>query len=580
MAGRIPQQFIDEILARTDIVDLIDGFVPLKKAGKDFQACCPFHDEKTPSFTVSQNKQFYHCFGCGVNGTAISFLMDYRHLEFPEAIEELANKAGVPVPKEVGSRKSDGNLMELYELLEMVVRFYCTQLKEHPSATRAVDYLKQRGISGELARQFELGYAPAGWDNLIQNLGQSEAAQERLSKTGMIIRRDNGGYYDRFRDRIMFPIRDQRGRVIGFGGRVLDDDTPKYLNSPETPIYHKGRELYGLYNARQNNKDLQSLYVVEGYMDVIALAQYGIQNAVASLGTATTSDHLERLFRTCPRVIFCFDGDRAGKKAAEKAMEIALPLLQDGRQVFFKFLPEGMDPDDYVRAEGAEKFIGESELTSLSDYLLNISRDNADLGSAEGSSLFMKNISPRLEALPAGVFRTLIIEQIARLTGLKSENIDSAAPASISRKNRPRLLYQQSSAGMTKVSWLIAMLLKQPDLALLAGDSDILEKSHLPGIDTLLELVATVKERPDISTAQILERWRDTRFSKRFHELSSQQILNDENINLKEEFLSAIASIKSDIDTPLEEARNVSLQQASPELKARLRDLQKSIPED
>ena len=576
MAGRIPQHFIDELLARTDIVDLIDGFVPLKKGGKDFQACCPFHDEKTPSFTVSQSKQFYHCFGCGANGTVISFLMEYRHLEFLDAIEELANKAGLTIPTEVGTHKPQANLLELYELLELVVGHYGKQLREHPQAELAVDYLKKRGISGEIAKQFELGYAPAGWDNLIQSLGQSEAAQERLSKTGMIIQRDNGGYYDRFRERIMFPIRDQRGRVIGFGGRVLGDDTPKYLNSPETPIYHKGRELYGLYQARQANKDLRSVYVVEGYMDVIALAQYGINNAVASLGTAATSEHLEKLFRSCPRIIFCFDGDRAGKNAAVKAMETALPLLQDGRQVFFKFLPEGMDPDDDVRANGPEQFQSDDTLTSLSDYLIRISREDADLDSVEGNSLFMKNISPRLEALPDGVFRSLLVEQIRKITGLQADSMPTAQAPPQQSRPRSRPLYQSDSGGMTKVSWLIAMLLKQPDLALLVEDPVRLKRSGVAGIDTCVELIEAVVERPDMTTAQILERWRDTRFSKRFQELSSKRFLDEDNIDLKNEFLGAISSIDGDIDNVLSQAKNQTLGNATDELKERLRGLQKS----
>ncbi|MFT5350242.1 MAG: DNA primase, partial [Gammaproteobacteria bacterium] len=433
MAGRIPQNFIDELLARTDIVELIDGFVPLKKMGKDFKACCPFHDEKTPSFTVSQNKQFYHCFGCGANGTAISFLMEYSHLEFLDAIEELASKAGLPIPEEASQPRTDSNLSELYELLELVVRFYCSQLREHPQSSRAVEYLKNRGISGEIAKQFELGYAPAGWDNLIQALGKSDASQKRLALTGMIIKRDNDGYYDRFRDRIMFPIRDPRGRVIGFGGRVLDDETPKYLNSPETPIYHKGRELYGLYQARHTNKDLQRVYVVEGYMDVIALAQYGVNNAVASLGTAATSDHLERLFRATPQIVFCFDGDKAGEKAAARAMETVLPLIKDGRQVFFKFLPEGMDPDDYVRDFGAEKFQSSDELTFLSDYMVNISKDGNEMSTVEARSLFTSNISPLLELLPEGVFKQMMLQQIEKLTGLPAQSIESQ----LTKKTRP-----------------------------------------------------------------------------------------------------------------------------------------------
>jgi DNA primase len=575
MAGRIPQNFIDELLARTDIVDLIDGFVPLKKMGKDFKACCPFHDEKTPSFTVSQNKQFYHCFGCGANGTAISFLMEYSNLEFLEAIEELANKAGLPIPQEASQPRTDSNLSELYELLEMVVRFYCAQLREHAQAKRAVEYLKNRGISGEVAKQFELGYAPAGWDNLIQELGKSDAAQTRLAKTGMIIRRDNGGYYDRFRDRIMFPIRDPRGRVIGFGGRVLDDETPKYLNSPETPIYHKGRELYGLYQARHANKDLQRLYVVEGYMDVIALAQYGITNAVASLGTAATTDHLERLFRASPQVVFCFDGDQAGEKAATRAMETTLPLLEEGRQVFFKFLPKGQDPDDYVRQNGAEAFQNLNDLTPLSDYMINIAKDGVNLSSVEGRSLFLKNIRPRLELIPEGVIKQLNVQHIEKITGLSADMIDIRTKS----KDRPlpkrRPLYKSDSGKMNNTSWLIAMLLRQPDLALLVEKPEILAQSKEPGVDTLHKLILLIQEVPTITTGQILERWRESRLSKRLHELSSTEILDNENINLKNDFLHRIDTIVADMETAMRKTGKTNLADASEEHKAYLRNLQK-----
>ncbi len=575
MAGRIPQNFIDELLARTDIVDLIDGFVPLKKMGKDFKACCPFHDEKTPSFTVSQNKQFYHCFGCGANGTAISFLMEYSNLEFLEAIEEMANKAGLAIPEEANQPRTDSNLSELYELLEIVVRFYCMQLRDHPQAKRAVDYLKNRGISGEIAKQFELGYAPAGWDNLIQELGKSDAAQQRLSKTGMIIQRDNGGYYDRFRDRIMFPIRDPRGRVIGFGGRVLDDETPKYLNSPETPIYHKGRELYGLYQARHSNKDLQRLYIVEGYMDVIALAQYGVTNAVASLGTAATSDHLERLFRAAPQVVFCFDGDTAGKKAAVRALETVLPLIRDGRQVFFKFLPEGQDPDDYVRSRGAEDFQSDSDLTLLSDYMINISKAGHDMATVEGGSLFMNNINPLLELLPDGVFRQMMLQQIEKLTGLATDSIKSKLTAQSQSTFKRLPLNRTEVGGMTKVSWLIAMLLKQPDLALNTENTEILKKSKAKGADTLYQLIESIKLTPGVTTAQVLERWRDSKFSRRFHELSTLEILESEGMDLEREFVDALTSISTETDKPFNEAKNTSLQDAPEDLLKRLKDLQK-----
>ncbi|MFM1892488.1 MAG: hypothetical protein RLZ44_1565, partial [Pseudomonadota bacterium] len=355
MAGKIPQRFIDDLIARVDIVDVINQRVPLKKAGHEYKACCPFHDEKTPSFTVSPTKQFYHCFGCGAHGTAIGFLMDYDRLSYPEAIEALADDLGLEVPHEAGVERGP-DLSPLYEILEQAARFYAWQLRRHPDSARAVEYLRQRGVSGEIAADFRIGFAPPGWDNLLRELGGDARAVDSLRGAGLISEPEDGKRYDRLRDRIVFPILDARGRVVGFGGRVLGAGEPKYLNSPETPVFHKGRELYGLYQAKQAVKQLERLLVVEGYMDVVALAQFGIRYAVATLGTATTAEHLEKLFRSVPEVVFCFDGDRAGRDAAWKALETALPLLREGRQARFLFLPEGEDPDTLVRREGAAAF--------------------------------------------------------------------------------------------------------------------------------------------------------------------------------------------------------------------------------
>jgi len=332
MAGPIPQDFIDQLLARVDIVDVVGSRVPLKKAGREFTACCPFHTEKTPSFTVSPVKQFYHCFGCGEHGTAIGFLMAYDRMTFPEAVEELARQVGLEVPHEERPERRGPDPQPLYDVLERAAQHYQQQLRRHPEAQRAIQYLKGRGLSGETAAAFGLGYAPPGWDNLLGAHGTDAEAVKRLDLAGLLAEGSGGKRYDRFRDRIMFPIRDARGRVIGFGGRVLGDAKPKYLNSPETPVFHKGRELYGLYEARRVPGAIERLLVVEGYMDVIALAQHGIGNAVATLGTATTTEHLERIFKTAPEVVFCFDGDRAGREAAWKALNAALPQLREGRE--------------------------------------------------------------------------------------------------------------------------------------------------------------------------------------------------------------------------------------------------------
>jgi len=375
MAGRIPQHFIDDLLTRIDIVEVIDHRVPLKKAGHEYKACCPFHGEKTPSFTVSQVKQFYHCFGCGEHGNAISFLMDYEHMDFVEAIEALAHGAGIEVPREAGTDQApQSSNQAAYDLLEQTAQYYQQQLRDHAEAQRAVDYLKERGLTGEVAARFGIGFAPPGWDNLTRALGNDKKIQQELLNTGLVIERnDSSGIYDRFRDRIQFPIHDRRGRTIGFGGRVINkDDTPKYLNSPETPVFHKGRELYGLYEARKAMRKLVRILVVEGYMDVVALAQFDINYAVATLGTATTHDHLETLFRTVPEIIFCFDGDRAGRQAAWRALENTLPVLRDGRAARFLFLPDGEDPDSQVRKTGKTGFeAAMDQATHLSDFFFD-----------------------------------------------------------------------------------------------------------------------------------------------------------------------------------------------------------------
>ncbi|MDH3311393.1 MAG: DNA primase, partial [Gammaproteobacteria bacterium] len=423
MAGRIPKQFIDELLTRSDIVDVIDARVPLRKAGKDYKACCPFHEEKTPSFTVSADKQFYHCFGCGAHGSAIGFLMDYDHMSFVEAVEELAARAGLTVPKEAGAafEKEKDTGADLIELMREAVRFYRQQLREHPQAPRVVNYLKGRGITGEIANEFNLGFAPEGWDNLLRALGKDDNSREALARAGLAVKKDSGGYYDRFRDRVMFPIEDHRGRIVAFGGRIIDKGEPKYLNSPETPLFHKGRELYGLFHAREAIKRENRVMVVEGYMDVVALAQFGIDFAVATLGTATTRDHLERLFRHAPDVIFCFDGDRAGREAAWRALENVLPVLREGRQISYLFLPENDDPDTLVRKEGREAFLARlRKAIPLPDYLFDSLSRQVDLGRLDGRARLVELARPLLSNMPAGILREMMLGRLAELSRLET----------------------------------------------------------------------------------------------------------------------------------------------------------------
>jgi DNA primase len=376
MAGRIPQHFIDDLLARVNIVDVVDSRIKLKRAGKNYSALCPFHKEKSPSFSVSPDKQFYYCFGCGAGGNALGFVMEHDRLSFPEAVDELARLVGMEVPKESlqpADSARDKQIKSQFSLLDKANQFYQQQLRASDQRQRAVNYLKQRGLTGQIAAQFQIGYAPPGWENLLDHLRSGDTAEQDLERAGLVIHNEERhSYYDRFRDRIMFPIRDMRGRTIGFGGRVLGDDKPKYLNSPETDTFHKGRELYGLYEARQSTRNLNRLLIVEGYMDVVSLSQHGITWSVATLGTATTAHHLERLFKLVPEVIFCFDGDQAGRTAARRALDTALPVIKDGQEARFLFLPEGEDPDTLVRQEGNTAFEQRvSEALPLSEFFFS-----------------------------------------------------------------------------------------------------------------------------------------------------------------------------------------------------------------
>ena len=441
MAGRIPQTFIDDLLARVDIVDVVDSRVKLKKTGRNYSACCPFHKEKTPSFSVSPDKQFYYCFGCGASGNAIGFVMDFDHLDFPAAVDNLAGTQGMEVPREQGSRQGRRpDYSELYELMTRASDYYQEQLKAAPDAPRVINYLKQRGLDGQTCKQFGIGFAPRGWDNLQNLLATSDEKEEQLIKTGMLVENEESKKrYDRFRDRVMFPIRDSRGRIIAFGGRVLGDAKPKYLNSPESPIFHKGRELYGLYEAKKNNRSLDRILVVEGYMDVVALSQLGISNAVATLGTATTLEHMQRLFKTVPEVVFCFDGDDAGRRAAWRALESTLPNMQDGRQARFLFLPQGEDPDSMVRQEGSEQFLQriQDQALSLDSFLFKELEDGLDLHTMDGRARLTKLAQPYLSKLPDGIFRQLLLQKLSELTGLDSSRLEAHLSTDTEQKTVP-----------------------------------------------------------------------------------------------------------------------------------------------
>ena len=501
MSGRIPKQFIDGLIARTDIVDLINSRVPLKKAGKEYQACCPFHEEKTPSFTVSRQKQFYHCFGCGAHGTVIGFLMEYDNLSYVEAIQELASSAGLEIPESEGDTGPD--YRPLYAILNQAAAYYKQQLRVHQQAAQATDYLKQRGLSGEIAVQYDIGYAPPGWDNLLTTMVKS---LDNLQLTGMIVASD-GKRYDRFRNRIMFPIRNFRGQTIGFGGRALGDDKPKYLNSPETPLFHKGRELYGLYEANRALRKMEQILVVEGYMDVVALAQFGVQFAVATLGTATTREHLERLFRTTQKVVFCFDGDRAGRDAGWKALTTALPMLREGREASFLFLPDGEDPDSLIRKEGSGPFLRRiKEAVHLSSFLFDKLAEQVDIASIDGRARLAELAKPLLNLIPEGVYREMMLNRLGEIVGLEPGRLHM--PTSSRIQEKPVKPAKKTLRRPPLVRRAITLVLRKPDLCTLPDLPEAWRQLDWTGIDILNQLLEIVRDQPSLSTVQIIERWR------------------------------------------------------------------------
>lgn len=511
--ARIPQQFIDELLAHADIVEIINARLSLKRAGHEFKACCPFHDEKTPSFYVSPQKQFYHCFGCGAHGTALGFLIEHDRLDFIEAVESLASMLGMEVPKEIGSSASSeqrGQKEVLYRCLQDAAHWYHQQLRQHPNA---IEYLKNRGLDGKIAAHFGLGYAPAAWDKLLKTL-QPRHGLQSLVNSDLVVARDHR-YYDRFRERIIFPIRDGRGRVTGFGGRVIGNAVPKYLNSSETPVFHKGQALYGLYEARQSDNSLDEILIVEGYMDVIGLAQHGIPNAVATLGTATTREHIQRLYRTAKRLVFCFDGDQAGRSAAWRALELTLPVMEDGREANFLFLPEGQDPDSYVRSHGPGSFLKLAKhSTSLSRLLLQELRRRYPRKDMEARAGLANEGMSLLRNLRAGILRSQIVASLARETGLDpallENNTHNSHQQSILKPHHLRKgnnKKQSHSMRWSPLRTVIALLVEYPALAKLAPDAQSLGDQSKPGISLYAEILETLRSNPNITTAGILERW-------------------------------------------------------------------------
>ncbi|ABU75655.1 DNA primase [Cronobacter sakazakii] len=530
MAGRIPRVFINDLLARTDIVDLIDARVKLKKQGKNYHACCPFHNEKTPSFTVNGEKQFYHCFGCGAHGNAIDFLMNYDKLEFVETVEELAAMHNLEVPFEAGSGPTQierHQRQTLYELLDGLNGFY-RQALQAQSAEPARQYLAKRGLSESVIERFAIGYAPPGWDNVLKRFGNNSENRKSLIDAGMLVTNDQGRSYDRFRERVMFPIRDKRGRVIGFGGRVLGDALPKYLNSPETDIFHKGRQLYGLYEVQQSDPNPPRLLVVEGYMDVVALSQYDINYAVASLGTATTAEHIQMLFRVTNNVICCYDGDRAGRSAAWRALETALPYMTDGRQLRFMFLPDGEDPDTLVRQEGKAAFEARMEQAQpLSTFLFNNLLPQVDLSTPDGRAQLSTLALPLISQVPGETLRIYLRQELGNKLGILD---DSQLERLMTRQADNSQTRPAPALKRTTMRILIGLLVQNPELAPLVPSLAALDKTKLPGLELFAELVNTCLSQPGLTTGQLLEHYRGTKEAATLEKLSTWDDIADKDI--------------------------------------------------
>ena len=571
MAGHIPRSFIDDLLARLDIVDIIDARVKLKKKGKNYGACCPFHNEKTPSFSVSQEKQFYHCFGCGAHGNAIDFLMEFDRLEFVEAIEEIASYLGLDVPREQrsggngsfqsGPQASSSEKRNLYDLMGSIAQFYRNQLKQ-PASKVAIEYLKDRGLSGEIVQKFGIGYVADEWDLVRKNFGQNKENQDMLVTGGMLIENDKGNRYDRFRGRVMFPIRDRRGRVIGFGGRVLGDGTPKYLNSPETPIFHKGKELYGLYEVLQAYREPPQILVVEGYMDVVALAQYGVDYSVASLGTSTTGDHLQVLFRQTSTVVCCYDGDRAGREAAWRAMENALPYLTDGRQLKFMFLPDGEDPDSYIRQNGKQAFEQQvSNAMPLSEFMFSSLTQQVDMSTKEGMAKLSTLAVPLIDKVPGGTLRLYLRELLGRRLGLVDERqLQQLISKQGKEDKRPQPHKEIKRTPMREV---IALLIQNPQYVSMVPDLTSVRDLPIPGLSLFVDVLDKCQAHPHINTGQLLEHWRNSQNETLLSRLASWDIPLDED-NQEEIFLDSLDKIiaqcvEKQIENLQAKARSVGL---------------------
>ena len=549
MSGFIPREFIDRVIDQSTIIEIISARVPLKKKGANYMACCPFHSEKTPSFSVNESKQLYYCFGCGAGGNVVRFLRDYDHLEFSEAIEVLAEHLGLQVPhigKSYANQPNRRVRADIYALLQQAADQYHQLLLKQPRDSEIIAYIKQRGLSATIIDTFQIGYAPPGWDFIKNYLHQQHADADSIAQTGLVSQNDRGHDYDRFRDRLLFPIRDKRGRVIGFGGRIIrtDSDAAKYINSPETPVFQKGRELYGLYELLQSTRQIEKILVVEGYMDVVSLAQQGITYATATLGTATTEEHIKRLFQTCHQIIFCFDGDNAGKKAAWKALETLLPLIQASWQPRFMFLQQGEDPDSFIRTHGKDAFENEmAQAQTLIDFFFSHLASQIDMRKSDANHLLIDLAKPYMQKLPPdSSLGVSLRKQLSRITAISSDELNKLFTPDTARAQTRKVypLYQTSTRMRTSAWKAIAYLLHYPQLALIAKNSEYYLDTPIDGINVFIRLLDLFQLNPKFSPARLVSLWKEPQERQKIEEIVLTPLLITDFQAIKKEFSSML----------------------------------------
>jgi len=580
MSERIPQDFIDDLIERADVSEVIGKRVEIKKAGKEYKACCPFHNEKTPSFTVSPEKGFYHCFGCGAHGTALGFLMDYERLTFVEAIEELAKMVGIPVPKTKEDRVVNKENNDLKSLLSRVSKHYEKNLKE---STIAIEYFKSRGIDGKTARHYALGFAKKSYDDILKNFGKTDKDRKQLLACGLLTEKDDGGYFDKFRNRVMFPIRNNRGEVVGFGGRVIADEEPKYLNSPGTVLFKKGELLYGLFESKKSIAEKNSAIIVEGYTDVIGLYQFGVGNSLATLGTATSDNHINKIFRISDQIIFCFDGDDAGRKAAEKAMKLCLPLVRKNKEAYFLIL-EDEDPDEFIRKHGHKQF--EARLAtaqSTDEFLINICNKTSDITSVKGKANAIENAMALVNTIQDGIYKDLMVEKIASEYNLTLEKLVNYVPSKKITKKASRTDAQRNKPAYLKnrpslINQAIRILLHKPELGKIIDLNNQFKHLDQKGVNVLREIIQLIHAKDSIKLATIIEHFQDQKLQRYLSQLAM-----DEGLINKNEMLSEfnditqrlnIQDLRKELTILIERAKNKSLNDQD---ARRLKELSKNI---